>query len=376
MVRGKRQAKSKKHKKVLALAATIVIVLAAVAIFLYRDKLSSDSIGQIINGSGSAETASEAYTYENGSNQFYAAMGSSLAIASSTGLQLLDEQGVTVARQVFTMVNPAVCTSEKNCGFYDIGGTALRLYSNGEFTELNTEYPIIALSVNEKGYYALTAEESGYKGAVTVYNDRAAPIYKWYSGSGYTLDAAVSPDCSELAVLCAEASGSIIHLFKLDSDDEFASVSLPSELAFKLRYTKNGNFCVLTENALYTYDGKGNALESFIFPDEFLVDYELADEFLSLVLSKYVSGSQVSVTTLSMDGKVLGTLNLDYEPTALSSAEQKLLILGPGSATLYSKNLEEQKAAEVTAGYKSAVLLPKQQVLLLASYHAERLKLN
>ena len=374
MVRGKRQAKSKKRKKAAAIIATCLVILAALVVFLYRDKLSSDALGQLLGDSQNTEA--KAYTYENGSNQHYAAMGGSLAIASSTGLQLLDEKGLTLSRQVFTMINPAVCTSETSCGFYDIGGSALRIYSGGEFTQLDSPHPIISLSANEKDFYALTAEESGYKGAVTVYNGSAEAVYKWYSGSGYTLDADVSPDCSSLAVLCVEDSGSIVRLFKLDSEDEFASFSLPGELAFKLSYTKSGNIAVLTENALHTYTGKGEPLSKFDFSDVFLVNYLLSDEFFTLVTGKYVSGSQVSITTLSQEGKVLGTLDLDYEPTALSAREQKLLILGSDGASIYSKKLEPLKTAQVTAGHKSALLLPKDDVLLLAAYHAEKLHIN
>lgn len=351
---------------------TLIVILAAILVFLYRDEL----FGSGIKSEQNSTKDSEAYTYENGANQQFALMGDCLAVSSSTGLQVLDNDGSSVFRQVFSMKNPAVDSGDKHSVFYDIGGTALRLYSNGQVKTLDVQNGIISVSMNASGYFALAAEESGYKGSVVVYNRDGEAIYKWYSGTGYVLDAAISPDSKSLAVLTADSSGSQVHLFRLESEEETATVYIPNELVFKLSYTANNRFCVLSESSLRFFSGIGEDLSSMNFAGAYLIDYMLSDELCAVVLSKYVSGSDVSLTGFSDDGDVLGTTELDFAPLCLSSGKNKLLVLGSGAATVLSKEMKIISETEIPAGYGDAVYLPNGDALLLSSYHGERVDLK
>ncbi len=362
----------KNGRRVIAIIATAVIVAAAVLVFLYRDELFNGNKTKNDAGTG----GSEPFTYENGSDQVFDLMGNCLAVSSTTGLQLLDSYGYTLSRQVFTMKNPALSAGDKHCVFYDIGGTALRLYSDGEIISLDTSDNIISVSMNKAGYFAVTAEKSGYKGSVTVYDPGGNPVYRWDSGTGYTVDAALSPDSSSLAVLCLEPGGSIVHLFKLNVDSEAASVSIPDELAFKVVYSGNNSFCTLSEDALRFWSADGNAEESMLFASDYLIDFSLSDSLCVVALSKYVSGSSVNYTSFSPEGKTLGTATLEYPPLSLSQCKQKLLVLGNGTAVIFSRDQSVSAEAEVPVGYSDAVYLPDGDILLLSSYHAEKISVR
>ena len=376
MARAKHAKPKQNNHRILAVIVTILAVILAVLVFLYRDKLpgaspsgNSDDIADIIS-------KSEPFTYETGSQQMFALMGDSLAVASSTGLQLLDKSGETVSREVFSMSNPAVCANNSSCAVYDVGGYSLRIYKDGEFNNLDRSAEIISVSVNSGGFYAVAGYEAGYKGSVTVYDSTLNPIYEWFSGTGYILDAAVSPDNSTLAVLCVESSGTVVHLFHFDSENEFASVSIPNELAFKLSFEQGGNFCVLSEKSIHFYGPKAQELSVFSFEDNYLANYSLSEEYWAVVLSKYVSGSDVTLQSFGGSGKVLGTVPLSAEPLSLSSQGQKLLVLGTSDISLYSHDLHLQKQNHVAAGFVSAVLLPKGSVLLLSSHYGEKCEFN
>lgn len=359
--------KVKKGRRVIAALLTIIVVAAAILVFLYRDELFGSGIDSEVNST----KASEPYTYEHGAKQQFALMGGSLAISSSTGLQILDKDGYSVFRQIFSMKEPSVAAGDKHCIFYDVGGTSLRLYSEGEVLELDTEGRIISVSMNSSGYFALTCEESGYKGSVTVFNGSGEPVYKWYSGTGYVLDAAVSPDSRSLTVLSIESTGSVIHLFKLGNEDEAATVYLPDELAFKLAYTGNSAFCTLSEDALHFFSASGENLSVMDFEGGYLVDYQLSDKFCAVALSKYVSGSSVILSSLSDDGNILGTTELSYTPLSMSASKNRLLILGSGMAAVLSREMGIISETEIPAGYGSAVYLPDGDALLLSSSHGE-----
>ena len=351
-----------------AIVGTMLLIAAALCVFLYRDKLS----GSPAATASAAPSAGEAYTYETGSRQMFALIGSELAVASTTGSQILDENGKSALREVFSMTEPAVCTNGSVCAFYDIGGTSLRVVKDGKSTVLDRKTPITSAALSSGGYLAVTGEEDGYKGSVSVYNDALKPVYEWYSGSGYPLDAAVSPDGASLAVLTVGSAGSEVHLFRLDSEKETATVKLDGELALRLHYSKSGDFCVLSQKALRFYTPGGKTLSTYSFENGTLEDYEFGTDLTVVALGKYVSGGSTDLVSLGQDGKKLGTVALPEAPAALSSQGRKLLVLMSDSVSVYDSAMRLQKSASVTTGYLSAVLLPDSDVLLLSTHYAEK----
>lgn len=356
-----------------SVVATILVVVLAVLVFLYHDKLA---VSDRASNTSTVASAGEPFTYETGSKQMFALMGDNLAIASSTGLQLLDSSGNTASRQVFTMTNPAVCSSGNYSAFYDVGGKSLRVYKDKDYVQMDQDNELISVSLNSSGYMAVNEQAAGYKGCVTVYDEKQQAVYKWYSGSGYTIDADISPDSNTLAVLCVESTGSIIHFFRLDSEKEISSVKLDNELGFKLRYSSDSRLSVLSEKAVHFYTQEGKSISDYSFGENYLTNFELGDDFCAVTLSKYVSGSNVTLISFSSEGKVLGSLPLSDEPVSLFSQKQKLLVLDSDSIKLYSRSLEIQKQNQVSPGYVSAVLLSNGNVLLLSSRYGEEYKFN
>ncbi|MEA4894068.1 MAG: DUF5711 family protein [Oscillospiraceae bacterium] len=371
MVRDNNTKQNSTHK-ISAVILTLLVVTLAVIVFLYRDRFVPSSLSEDSEDLADMVSSNQPFTYETGSKQMFALMGSKLAVASSTGLQLLDEDGETISREVFSMTNPAVCTSESTCAFYDVGGYSLRIYKDGEFKNMDRETAVTSVSVNSSGWYAVAGFDPGYKGSVEIYDAALKPVYEWYSGSGYIIDAAVSPDCTMLAVLCVESSGSVVHIFKMNDEDEYASVSIPDELAFKLSFEEGGNFCVISENSIHFYSTSGNELSNYSFGDDYLADYELNEKCWAVVLSKYVSGSDVTLLSFGSSGKQEGSSPLPSEPTALASQGGKLLVLCSSDISLYSRDLRLQKQNHVVPGFISAVLLPRDSVILLSSHYGEK----
>ncbi|MFB0919865.1 MAG: DUF5711 family protein [Oscillospiraceae bacterium] len=366
--------KKNSTSRILAVILSLLVVILAVIVFLYKDRFVPSPLAEKSENLADMISSNEPFTYETGSKQMFALMGSDLAVASSTGLQLLDKDGNTVSREVFSMTNPAVCASVNTCAFYDVGGYSLRIYKDGRFENMDRDSQITSVSVNSSGYYAVAGADPGYKGSVKVYNSELEPVYEWYSGLGYIIDAAVSPDSTLLAVLCVESSGSIVHIFKMDSEDEYASVSVPDELTFRLSFESGGNFCVISEKSIHFFSSGGKELSSFDFGDDYLADYELSESCWAVVLSKYVSGSDVTLISFGAGGKEDGSTPLSSEPVALASQDSKLLVLGSSGIALYSRELRLQKQNHVVPGFVSAVLLSGDGVLLLSSHYGEKCK--
>jgi hypothetical protein len=103
--------KSGKLRRAVTFVLTVLMIVLAALAFLFRDKLSREGLRDLFSWTGWAEpSAEEAFTFETGSDQVFALAGNGLAVASSTGFQLLGDSGEPVqgrGRRQATQHRPA-----------------------------------------------------------------------------------------------------------------------------------------------------------------------------------------------------------------------------------------------------------------------------
>ena len=370
--------KSGSVKRILVAALALTLIVLAVLAFLLRDSLSAGGLRRFLVGGEAPHAAGEAFSYEMGSGQVFRLAGDGLAVASGTGLQLLDADGYTAAKQIFALETPAVAASGVLSAFYDVGGTTLRVaWPDGRCESLPVSGDILSVTVNAAGYLAVSTEATtGYKGLVRVYNPRLEPLYEWYSGTGYLLTARVSSDGRSLVASSLTAEGSVLHFFSLGSEDEQARFLAEDELILEFDYLTDGRMAAVTENRLILLDGTGRETSSYDFDGMYLTDYQISGDFATVFLSRYRSGSAGVLVNIGPDGSVLGSLELERDPLSLSAAGRRLLVLYGDGLVLYSQALEEQMNYGDTLGVKSVLLRPRGGALLLSGYSAELLALS
>ena len=376
------QKKRRKHvsgRTIGAAVAALVLVVCAILALLYRDRLTADSLNSSFADDPVPEAAAAPFTYEADAQQVFAVAGDQLAIASSTGLQLLDEDGITVARDVYSMDTPAVSASEAGSVFFDVGGTALRVVQpDGQVTQLDTQQPIISARINDAGWFAVVSEETGYKALVTVYNKDMQPVYAWHAGSSYVLMAEVSPDCTTLAVLGVQTDGGQLTLFSLSSETPLGSYTAPEELFWDMTWMDRDRICLLSESRLAFFDSKGTECGSYSFQEQYLLDYDLkGGNYAALLLGKYRSGGDGLLVTVDADGAELGRSQvLQKTEISLSAGEDTLLLLCSDGLDLMTSTLTPVNRYTETLGVKSALLRQDGKCLLLSSYAAELIHLR
>lgn len=365
----------KKHvfRRGLTAVVTLMLVAAAVLVFAYRDHLNSDGLRELFGRTLQTEDMAAPFSYENGSDQTFARVGDGLAVASASGVQLLDESGAVVFSQVTSMDVPAVTASSVLALFYDVGGSTCKAVGiDGVCTDVDAGSSIISASVNPSGYFTVISEESGSKGLVRVFDAECALLYEWYSGTGYALKAQVCPDNKSLAVLCITSEGSVIHIFKLSSEDEQASISYEGELLFDMYFMSNDRICAISEGGMFFAGMDGSQIGAYSFEGKYLGAYDFGStSFAAVYISEYRTGDGGLLVTLDQDGNVLGTAETDGDVTSISANGRQLLTTSSGSICLYSQALQLQKSEEVLVTAKRALLRSKGDVLLLSSYFAE-----
>ena len=96
----KKRKQSKLLQRILAAVLTLLLIVLAVLVFVFREQLSNENLRETIYGPDPFETEGEAFAYESGSDQVFAAAGNGLAVASGSAVQLLSSDGETVWKQI------------------------------------------------------------------------------------------------------------------------------------------------------------------------------------------------------------------------------------------------------------------------------------
>jgi len=313
------------------------------------------------------------YTFENGSQQVYAALNGGVAVASSTGLQVLDKDGYTILRSVVSVTTPALTVSDTTAAIYDVGGTLLRVGdTKGNLTTLDVTDTIISAKMNAAGWLAVVTEETGYKGLVTVYNAEMEAVYKWHSGTNYVLSALVSPDCKTMVALTLEETGSSVHVFSLSSETEYASYHGDGILLFDLAFLGNDRLCAIHDGGLVFFTTSGTEGGTYAFDGAYLAGYSFSgDGFATVLLSQYLSGNAGNVVTVGYGGNVTGQLTPDESVQGVYVRGKQVMLRYGEYTALYSQSLEEQTRFNGAQGAKYAILTDKDKGFVLYSGYCE-----
>lgn len=355
-----------KNPKLRQITVAIVAVLAAL-LFVYL-------LLQRGGASSSGSDGVEPYTFDSSAKQVFRAVDGRLTVASSSGLQMFDADGNTVLHEIFSLSKPGLTVGGDRVAVYDIGGTRLSVADfEGGFTDLEVPGNITAASMNQNGWLAVVTDAAGYKGMVTVYNPDGSAVYEWYSGKGYTINAALSDNGSRLAVLCAEEGGSVVHLFSLDSEEERGSYAAANELFADLYWIGGDRVCALSQSRLAFLNDKGELSGEYSYSGMYLYDYSKdGDGFFTLVLSQYRSGSAAKIVTVASSGTVQGELMLTSDVESISVCGKQVLVYGSGALTLYNQQMEQlQSTKENLLGVRRVILLRRGTALLVSDYSAQ-----
>lgn len=366
-----RSVRRRLFRRLAAAVGTLLLLCAALLIFLYRDRLSAEGLRSLFGRDTVQAQSAEPFQYENGASQSFARAGDGLAVASASGAQLFSDRGRLAASLSVPMTSPAVAASRTLAVFYDVGGpTCIAASFDGSVTQLDTGQSVISACVNDSGYFTVISEEPGTKGLVRVFDPKCSLVYEWYSGSGYPLRAWIGPDDQALAVLCVDASGSVLHFFTLGSEEEKASVRYDGELLFDMAFLSSERVCAIGERGLRFAGVSGGEIARYDFGEGVLEAYDFGSTgFAAIYISEQSTGG--TLVTLGPDGNIFGSTGTGDMVTALSAGSRRLLVTTAGGLRLYSSRLELQERDDTLVTAKQALLRPKGDVFLLSSYAAE-----
>ncbi len=378
--RDKTQEKNDKNKPMLshrdavgaiiALVAALVLLAASAVIWFYRDSFSPD--GMILSAN-TAAVAQEEYVFDAGSGEAFAAAGQGLAVANTSGFELLDGNGDPVTSMVMQMENPAAAGCDRFAVFYDLGGRRLAVARfDGTVEEIDMEGNILSATVSEGGYIAVTTEQTGYRALVKVYSPELDEVYEWYSSSSWVISAIVSPDSRKLAVLGYTASGSEVRFFRLNEEEQVSAYVVESTVLLDVHWFTSDALCALSSEQILFFDANGQWKNTYPFDGQYLVGYTFdGSNCVSFALSPYRAGTTATLVSLDPNGEQLGTADVQSEIVCLTSSDLEIMVLCSDGAVLYTSSLAEKGRLNGLPGFKYGLLRNRGEALLIAANYAE-----
>lgn len=310
------------------------------------------------------------FSYDSQTKSAIAPLDGGIAVASTTGVQIYSKDGSGVAVELYTMSEPAIVESGGICAVWDIGAENVRIFNAGGLVRvIQTELPVINVSIYGAGWISICARKSGYKGAVTVYNAKLTEEYRWNSSKGYLIDAAVSEDNSMLAAATVAQDSldfvSRVKLFKLDSEEEYASYEIRDSLVLSISWMTSGRLCVVAEDRVIILDRNGLFVAEYDYSDLSLVGFtEGGDAHIAIVLSRYSLGSRSQLVLIDEEGTVAASTDLGDDFEVISAAGKYIAVLYSDELVIYDNKLSEFARSGYITGIKQAVMLSDGSALL------------
>lgn len=190
MEEAKRQ-KRKRWKKTGIIAGSIVAV--SIGIYLLINLQTYTSVRTV-----------DTYPVSGAASNEYKQFADGVLKYSRDGISYLDQKGSEVWNQAYQIQNPVVDVNETSGAVADKGGNAILVFNEeGLRGEIETDLPIERISVSEQGIGSVILIDEGssqilcYDAAGNILVEHKTSV----NGTGYPMDAALSPDGEILQVL-------------------------------------------------------------------------------------------------------------------------------------------------------------------------------
>lgn len=364
----KRLKKANRFLRLLALLATSALVLLAMVLVIYRDTLNVDAFKRWLayrNMETGVTGEAAPFSHAGGDKLSIAYLDSGVVTASAAGAHYYGLDGEQLAEEVRSLENPVLTASPTTAVVYDAGNQTLFAFRRGEeYFQLTLEGSADLLSArpNEGGWLAVTAQQSGYKGAVTVYDRKGEPVIQISLSSTFAVDAAVSPDGRTVAVVTIGQTGgaffSRLLLYQVNQKEPFAQVDLGSLTVLDMDFDE-GVVWLVGEDRLLTVslNPEGETVQTYYISPNYLKGCSLGgDGFAFLLVGRYRSGGATQALRIDSAAQVTQSLPLTGQVLDYAAAGDTCALLTGSQLSLYNAGLEFFAGVENTQAARRVAL--------------------
>lgn len=360
--------------RLFALVVTAALVLGALALVVYRDTYNVGTLKRWLayRDMPTSETGEAApFTHAGGDKLSTAYLDSGVVTVSAAGAHYYGLDGEHLAEEVLSMENPVLSASRTAAVAYDAGNQSLFLFRSGTETfklTLTGSNNLLSARVNDSGWLAVTAQQSGFKGAVTVYNSRGTEVITVGLSSVFAVDAAVSPDGQSVAVITmGQENGNFFSrllLYPLDQTEPSAQVELGALTVLDLDYEED-LLWVLGEDRLLTVSTDGTTVNSYFLTPNYLKGCSLkGDGFALLLTGPYRAGGAAQAVIIDSAAQAVCSVPLAGQVLDYAAAGEYFALLTGSRLTIYNKGSDLYAALDNPQAARHLDLAPNGSALL------------
>lgn len=352
--------------RLLAFLLTLALLLGAVALVAYRDRINLDAVKRYFTYRSLERSDSgqiDAFQFDSSGRGGFSALGDDLLVWSSAGVRLYSSSGVEYLDESLSLLHPMADVREDAAVVYDAGGTVLRVYADrAQVFSLEAEqgHEILSARLGPGRTLAVVTRETGYKGVVTLYGSDFQPTMAIRISTRFVMDAIPSQDGKTTAVLTVGQTDntfeSALSLYDRNGDEAFAQCSLGNNAILDLGCS-GGMFWALGETGLSIVSADGTDNLTRDYGGAYLKDYALGgDGCAALLLGKYRAGSSAVLTTVDTKGETIASLDLEDQILDLSASGRYVAVLTASTLTVYTRDLQVYETMDNTMGARNVVL--------------------
>lgn len=352
--------------RLLAFLLTLALLLGAVALVAYRDRINLDAIKRYFTYRSLERSDSgqiDAFQFDSSGRGGFSSLGDDLLVWSSAGIRLYSPSGVEYLNDALSLLHPVADIRDDAAVVYDAGGTILRVYADRtQIFSLDAEqgHEILSARMGPGRTLAVVTRETGYKGVVTLYGSNFQPTMAIRISTRYIMDAIPSQDGKTTAVLTVGQSNnafeSTLALYDKTGDEAFAQCSLGNNAILDLSCSGD-MFWALGETGLSIVSTDGNTNLICDYGGAYLKDYSLGgDGYAALLLGKYRAGSSTTLTTVDSKGETIAALDLEDQILDLAASGRYVAVLTASTLTIYTRDLQPYALLDNTMGARNVVL--------------------
>ncbi len=326
----------------------IGLVILAVAVLA-----ASGVVGSRLNKKDNSGFRADLMGYENAR---FAAAGSGFAAVSDVSCRLYGRNGEILCTAARSYSQLQIAGAEGCAAVWSEGGSALTLLRSSGAADLSFSGGVTAADINDAGTAVVLAGEIGYKGSATVVDEDNSAFYRVYIGSGYPLDADISPDSRRVAILSLTAAGSTVSVYETDSDQLRAEYVSEGRSCIDLEYLSDGRLMLISSDRAAFLKDDGKLLGEVPFDGEYLKGYAAGDGFAVLLLGRYKAGSTGRILVTDAAGNLLRSLDTTVETEGVSAAGKYIAVRYADEIIIYDSELNTLGSLQDTAGIQAAVM--------------------
>ena len=359
--------------RLLTLLVTAFLILGAMVLVIYRDTVNVDTLKRWLTYQSMEPGQAAPFPHAGGDKLSVAYLDSGVVTASAAGAHYYGLDGEPLAEAVLSMENPVLSASNTTAVVYDAGNQSLFAFRNGRQSfslSLSGGADLLSARPNNSGWLAVTAQQSGYKGAVTVYDSRGIEVIQISLSSTFAVDAAVSPDGRTVSVVTIGQQGgaffSRLLLYHVNQEEPFAQLELGSLSVLDMDFDEDLIWLVGEDRLLtVSLSSEGETLQTYYISPNYLKGCSLGGDGFALVLTgRYRSGNADQAIIVDSAARAVQVLPLSNQILDYAAAGSYCALLTGTRLNIYDSTLTPYSSLDNALAARRLDLAPNGSALL------------